>query len=375
MKKTILIFAFLLFSLISCSNEELVKKNKRYESENTKLKNQLDVKETEVKYLKKAVAKSDKEITDLKAELNDLRKTDKDYAVIKTKMRNLKKDLKVASSENQRLKARFQGIQSRLQAAVQQNNNLRLQVQQKQQQLTQLSSQLSQKDQELKRMNKVQKTLQEVKQSVVAKDEELNRLNGEVKQLQALKVQMENDAGKLKQYFKDEIKRGDVSIDNSFQTIKVVLMEKVVFRKAEVSLTPKGEKIMKRIATYLKNLKDKEVFVIGHADSDPVVDPIIKKFFPTNWEFSVMRAVMVVRYLTEILKLDPSMFTAAGRSYYHPISKKRTKEAKMKNRRTEILIFPKYKKVEVNIKSVPKKKKKSSSKKQVIKYRYRINRG
>ena len=84
------------------------------------------------------------------------------------------------------------------------------------------------------------------------------------------------------------------------------------------------------------------------ADSDPVTDPVIQKFFPTNWEFSVMRSVMVVRYLSEILKIDPRKFTAAGRSFYHPIKEEKTEEEKSMNRRTEILIFPQVEKVKEN---------------------------
>ncbi|MOA51533.1 hypothetical protein D3C78_1746940 [compost metagenome] len=55
----------------------------------------------------------------------------------------------------------------------------------------------------------------------------------------------------------------------------------------------------------------------------------------------MLRATSVVRYLTEVQKLEPIKLEAAGRGEFMPITQESTAEAKSKNRRIEIIISPK----------------------------------
>ena len=55
----------------------------------------------------------------------------------------------------------------------------------------------------------------------------------------------------------------------------------------------------------------------------------------------MLRATEVVRYLTEDDKVDAKRVTASGRGEYFPLDPANTKEARAKNRRTEIILIPK----------------------------------
>ena len=60
-----------------------------------------------------------------------------------------------------------------------------------------------------------------------------------------------------------------------------------------------------------------------------------------NWDLSVKRATSVVRVLQNDFNVPPERMTAAGRSYYIPVSDNETSEGRAKNRRTRIVVLPK----------------------------------
>jgi chemotaxis protein MotB len=78
--------------------------------------------------------------------------------------------------------------------------------------------------------------------------------------------------------------------------------------------------------------------VEGHTDNVPYIsDEAIKD----NWDLSVKRATAVVRILMNNSNIDGERIIAAGRSKYKPLEPNDSKEAKRRNRRTEIILTPK----------------------------------
>ena len=59
-----------------------------------------------------------------------------------------------------------------------------------------------------------------------------------------------------------------------------------------------------------------------------------------NWDLSVHRATAVVRILLRNKGIDPKRVTAAGRSQYVPLAAGNDREARARNRRTEIVLTP-----------------------------------
>jgi len=151
-------------------------------------------------------------------------------------------------------------------------------------------------------------------------------------------------------------KSGSVSTENG--EVRIQLVDKVLFKLGDDQLTGSGKAVLAKVASALKDLPDKQVWVQGHTDDTPIVQPPMPKVkqppvkrgqkppplppappvkFATNWELSSARALTVVHYLQDVSKLEPSRLAALAFGQYRPVSK-----SKSLNRRIEIVLYPKH---------------------------------
>lgn len=150
--------------------------------------------------------------------------------------------------------------------------------------------------------------------------------------------------------------------------VRLELVDQILFPTGEADLTDNGKAVLAKVGAALADV-DKQVWVQGHTDDQPIVvrkpkpapaavpakavkgkkgvkppepkqaekpdgpDAIIP--FTTNWELAAARALTVVHYLQDEAKLDPRRLAAVAFGQYRPISKK-----KAKNRRIEIVLYP-----------------------------------
>ncbi len=114
------------------------------------------------------------------------------------------------------------------------------------------------------------------------------------------------------------------------------LMDKVLFRSGEAELTDTGMEVLRAVGEALNNYPDKQVWVQGHTDDVPL-SKITRALFATNWELSATRALTVVHFLQDQVKLDPRRLAAVAFGEYRPVSLRK----KARNRRIEIVLFPK----------------------------------
>ena len=127
-------------------------------------------------------------------------------------------------------------------------------------------------------------------------------------------------------------------------------------RPATISSPTSGKAVLDKVAVALKDLPDKQVWVQGHTDDQPIYIPPPKKDpkakplpkgakppppapvkFITNWELSAARALQVVHYLQDTAKIDPTRLAALAFGQYRPVSRSN----KAANRRIEIVLYPK----------------------------------
>lgn len=127
-----------------------------------------------------------------------------------------------------------------------------------------------------------------------------------------------------------DAKDGDVSQEKD--RISVNLVDQILFKSGDASLSPRGKEVLSKVGQVLKQLEDKQILIGGHTDDRP----IHTEQFPSNWELSAARAVNVARYLQETAGVDPHKLAAAAHGEFHP----RSKKDKAKNRRIEILLTP-----------------------------------
>lgn len=119
--------------------------------------------------------------------------------------------------------------------------------------------------------------------------------------------------------------------------IRLELVDKVLFSTGNAELTERGKKVLSKVGSALADLPDKQIWVQGHTDDQPITpDKGVLPTFPTNWELSAARALTVVHYLQEVSKVDPQRLAAVAFGEYRPISRNRAK-----NRRIELVLYPK----------------------------------
>jgi chemotaxis protein MotB len=130
---------------------------------------------------------------------------------------------------------------------------------------------------------------------------------------------------------------GQGEVSQSGGAIRLEVVDKVLFSTGQSELTERGKAVLGKVGTALAEATDKQIWVQGHTDDQPITpDKGVKPTFATNWELASARALSVVHYLQDVSKVDPSRLAAVAFGQYRPISK-----TKAKNRRIEIVLYPK----------------------------------
>jgi len=137
----------------------------------------------------------------------------------------------------------------------------------------------------------------------------------------------------------EQIKKQEITIKELEGGISLSLVDRILFKLGEATLTPQGEKVLAKVGEGLKQIQGKMVRVVGHTDTIPIRKEFLDKF-PSNWELSAARASTVVRYFQDKSGLDPKGMEAVGRSFYQPTAPMDTVKNRALNRRVEIFIAP-----------------------------------
>jgi chemotaxis protein MotB len=165
-------------------------------------------------------------------------------------------------------------------------------------------------------------------------------------------------------------KAGEVTTADG--AVRLELVDQILFPLGEADLTQSGKDVLAKVGAALKDVNNKQIWVQGHTDDQPIVmrkpkpeppAPVLKPVkgvkaakkvvkpppskaqpaepndavlgFVTNWELSAARALTVVHYLQDDAKVDPTRLAAVAFGQYRPVSK-----TKAKNRRIEIVLYP-----------------------------------
>ncbi len=101
--------------------------------------------------------------------------------------------------------------------------------------------------------------------------------------------------------------------------------------KLKRSAAGKLDEVIRQIRA---KFRGKDVYIMGHTDSDP----IRKSKWKDNLELSLHRAAAVARYMNTH-GLNPRQVIVAGVGKYRPIASNKTRAGKAKNRRVEFWIL------------------------------------
>jgi chemotaxis protein MotB len=124
----------------------------------------------------------------------------------------------------------------------------------------------------------------------------------------------------------------NVSIQKGRSGIIMTLSDKLLFSSGQAYLSAKAIPLLKKIAAMIKALKT-PVEIQGHTDDVPIRN----RDFSSNWELSTARAVNVLRYLTAVGGVDPTLVSAVGMASFQPVVANSSPENRSVNRRVEIV--------------------------------------
>lgn len=169
-------------------------------------------------------------------------------------------------------------------------------------------------------LKKREQRLKEVEEILRKRDEATNQLKEKLQQ--AL-------LGFTKNGLTVEIRNGKVYVS---------LMDKLLFPSGSIIIDEKGKQALSQLADVLKQQPEINIAVEGHTDSQKITNLGQIK---DNWDLSVLRSTSVVRYLTEVSKVEPVRMTATGKGQFQPLAANTNAEGRSKNRRIEIVLSPK----------------------------------
>lgn len=123
-----------------------------------------------------------------------------------------------------------------------------------------------------------------------------------------------------------------VDLKISDRGVIMTLSETLLFSSGDARLSANALPLLKKIGTIIHQI-GKPVEIEGHTDNRPIEN----RRYPSNWYLSTARAVNVLRFIIQSVKLEPRHISAAGRSEFHPLYPN-TSEANMAaNRRVEFI--------------------------------------
>jgi chemotaxis protein MotB len=139
-------------------------------------------------------------------------------------------------------------------------------------------------------------------------------------------------AGQLTQLLSNYNLGREVSVQTNVEGVLISLSQQLLFTPGTAELQNTAYPVLDVIVAMLKPI-DNNLRIVGHTDNSPPLDPR----YPTNWELSVARAMVIADYLMKA-GIAPQRITVAGRGEFQPIFPNDTPEHRAMNSRADIII-------------------------------------
>ncbi len=131
------------------------------------------------------------------------------------------------------------------------------------------------------------------------------------------------------------IDAGKLSVKIRKGRMLISLPNDVLFDSGSANLKKAGRDAVAQVATALVDFSDRQFLVAGHTDDKP----IHTQRFPSNWELSTDRAVVVTRFLIG-KGMKAASLGAVGYGEFDPVFPNDSEEHRAQNRRIEIQLQP-----------------------------------
>ena len=139
----------------------------------------------------------------------------------------------------------------------------------------------------------------------------------------------------LTERLRSMIDAGKLSVKIRKGRMLISMPNDVLFDSGSAVLKKAGQDAVGQVAQALSGFADRQFLVAGNTDDKP----IRTARFPSNWELSTERAVVVTRFLIS-KDLRPDSLGAVGYGQFDPVAANDTDEHRAQNRRIEIQLQP-----------------------------------
>jgi chemotaxis protein MotB len=122
----------------------------------------------------------------------------------------------------------------------------------------------------------------------------------------------------------------------------ITFLTDVLFDPGKATIKSDTFATLNKIAQVLQQtVPDLKVGIEGHTDNQPI------KYsgWKSNWELASARALSVLHYLVDTDGISPERISAIGYGEFQPVASNDTEEGRRLNRRVEVVIMPRVKKV------------------------------
>jgi chemotaxis protein MotB len=116
--------------------------------------------------------------------------------------------------------------------------------------------------------------------------------------------------------------------------IVITIPDQLLFNSGEAAVRSEALPFLEGLSAAIVEL-NRHTRVEGHTDNVPIRTAL----FPSNWELSASRAVMVVRVLSELYGVTADHLSAVGHADTRPVTPNSDAEQRAKNRRVEVIIL------------------------------------
>ena len=153
----------------------------------------------------------------------------------------------------------------------------------------------------------------------------------------AVEAPAKREAEQLREEFRRTLQQqglqDTVELSLTTNRINLLIGERILFELARAGLTPEGQTVLAQLVPLLMVAKDHTISIEGHTDSVPIAN----EQFPSNWELSVHRATVVLRFLAS-QGVDDSRMRAIGYADTQPLEANDSPAGRARNRRVSLVL-------------------------------------
>ncbi len=171
--------------------------------------------------------------------------------------------------------------------------------------------------------------------------EQIAAQRARLQQLQAFISQQQQSTEQLRQKIAEALAgftTSELTVTMKNGRVYISMQESLLFPSGSAVVNAHGKDALAKVASVLNTNPDININIEGHTDNVPIKT----KQYPDNWALSTARANSIAHVLIDDYKVSPVKLIASGRSEYVPIASNSTPEGRAQNRRTEIILEPKY---------------------------------